>query len=216
MRNRRTWSCCKSTHGIKYSACMGNKTCSNCCWNLIHSYTESVYLVLLHPVVERVVLSSCKLLFSYFACLLLVTLLHACSLGLTTAVGITSEQIAWLQNIQNNAARQVFRKSKQKHVTTVHVTSEETPLASCSRTHFLLTANSHSGTLTSLYHLTSPAVCPRSHAPSRPLRSSSQKLLTALHINLKSASVRSFQHQAPVVLEFAAAEYPPLFVFVMF
>lgn len=86
MRYWRTWSCCKSTHGIKYAACMGNKTCSNCCWNLIHSNTESVCLVLLHPVVERVVLSSYKLLFSYFACLLLLMLLLAYSLGLTTAV----------------------------------------------------------------------------------------------------------------------------------
>ena len=176
MRYWRTWSCCKSTHGIKYAACMGNKTCSNCCWNLIHSNTESVCLVLLHPVVERVVLSSYKLLFSYFACLLLLMLLLAYSLGLTTAVHSLlalplnkypgCRIYRAVQNIQSSAARQVFRKSKQKHVTTVHVASpEETPLASCSRTHFLSTGNSRSGTLTSLYHFTSPAVCARSHPP---------------------------------------------------
>ena len=156
-------------------------------------------LVLLHPVVERVVLSSYKLLFSYFACLLLLMLLLAYSLGLTTAVhsllalplnkypdcriyravqNIQSSAVQNIQssaeyriyravqNIQSSAARQVFRKSKQKHVTTVHVASpEETPLASCSRTHFLSTGNSRSGTLTSLYHFTSPAVCARSHPP---------------------------------------------------
>jgi hypothetical protein len=109
--------------------------------------------------------------------------------------GITSEQIARLQKIQNHAARLTFRKKRHDHVTPLLKKLHWLPVAE--RIDFKLATISFryfDGTLPPYL-----SCCLSSYSPLRTLRSSSQKLLTIPRVNLKSAGARSFQYQAPLI-----------------
>ena len=76
--------------------------------------------------------------------------------------GITSEQIARLQKIQNRAARLIFRKKRHDHVTPLLKKFYWVPVSE--RIVFQLATLSFLF-LMAHYHLTSPAVCPHTHPP---------------------------------------------------
>ena len=109
--------------------------------------------------------------------------------------GITSEQIARLQKIQNHAARLTFRKKRHDHVTPLLKRLHWLPVPE--RIVFKLATLSFryfDGTLPPYL-----SCCLSPSSSSRSLRSSSQKLLTVPRVNLKSAGARSFQYQVPLV-----------------
>ena len=109
--------------------------------------------------------------------------------------GITSEQIAGLQKVQNHRARLTFRKKRHDHVTPLLKKLHWLPVSE--RIVFKLATLSFcyfDGTLPP-YH----SCCLCSYSYSRSLRSSSQKILTVPRVNLKSALARSFRYQAPLV-----------------
>ena len=109
--------------------------------------------------------------------------------------GITSDQIARLQRIQNKSARLIFRKNRSEHVTPMLISLHWLPIKQ--RIEYKLATLAFryfDGTLPPyLSH------CLSSYTPHRSLRSSSDKLLCVPRVNLKSAGARSFQYQAPCV-----------------
>ena len=110
--------------------------------------------------------------------------------------GITSEQIARLQKMQNHAARLTFRKKRHDHATPLfNKKLHWLPVLECI-VFKLATFSFHYfvGTLPPYF-----PCCLSSYSSSRSLLSSFQKRLTVPRVNLKGNGARSFQHQAPLI-----------------
>ena len=108
--------------------------------------------------------------------------------------GITSDQMAGLQRIQNNSARLNFRKKRSEHVTPSLISHHWLPIEQ--RIEYKLAAWL-SATLMVHFPLTSQTVS--FYTPRRSVRSSSDVLFSVPRVNLKSAGARSFQYQVPCV-----------------
>ena len=109
--------------------------------------------------------------------------------------GLSSTQLSRLQQVQNNAARLIFRKSKKDHVTPLLIELHWLPvihridykIASLAYRCFDGSLPPYLSSLLTIYQ------------PSRSLRSGSERLLKVPKAQLKTFGQRAFQFQAPSV-----------------
>lgn len=109
--------------------------------------------------------------------------------------GLPAEQISRLQRVQNNAARLVFKKKKNDHVTTLLKELHWLPIKF--RIQFKIAVLAYRHFDGSLPPYLSDALC--TYQPSRSLRSSVERLLKIPKCNLKTAGNRSFSFVAPSI-----------------
>ena len=116
--------------------------------------------------------------------------------------GVSDEQIAHIQKIQNNAARLILKKSKRGHVTPLLKELHWLPvkyriqynLATLTFRHFDSTLPPYLSSSLCIYQ------------PSRSLRSSIERLLKIPKTNLKTFGERSFGYIAPTVWNLLPAD----------
>ena len=104
--------------------------------------------------------------------------------------GVTSDQIARHQRIQNNSPRLIFRKRRSEHVRPMLISLHWLPIKQ--RIEYKLATLAFpyiDGTLAVPLHLTQSLLV---HSP-QILRSSSDKLLCVPRVNMKTAGARSFR-----------------------
>ena len=111
--------------------------------------------------------------------------------------GLPADQIARLQQIQNNAARLVMKKRKRDHVTPLLKLKELHWLPVKFRCQYKIATLAYRHFEGSLPPYLSSSLC--TYEPSRSLRSSKEKLLKIPKRNLKSFGERSFSFMAPSV-----------------
>ena len=117
--------------------------------------------------------------------------------------GLPADQVARLQQIQNNAARLVMKKRKRDHVTPLLKELHWLPVKFCCQYKIVTLAYRHFER--SLPPYLSPFLC--TYEPSRSLRSSKEKLLKIPKRNLKSFGELSFSFMVPSVWNSLPADF---------